>query len=610
MAQSGHLRQRPVSSGFGLDLQAVQALYHSALPAARAGPLFNAFSYPTKISPEAIALFIATHTQPGAVVVDVFAGSGTTGLATRLCEYPTPRMIAMSQDLGVSPSWGARDAHLFDVSTIGCFVASVMTSPPDPARFEAAAADFIAELGERLSGLYDTKDPAGVDSHIRHTIHSEVLICPACAATHRLWDVAVTKDPAAFSKTFNCDACNERLSTDQCERVMDESPDVFGHVTRRRRHVPVEVHGVTGKWKWSRPATASDDAGLDRWSTIGVPDGAPDQLIEWGELRRSGYHAGLERLHHFYTPRNFVAMATALKLAGEAPEDLAPALKLLALSYNASHSTLMTRVVAKTNQKDFILTGAQSGVLYVSGLPVEKNIILGLARKAGVLRDAFALVHGGTGKVVVHNATSEQLPLADASVDYIFTDPPFGDYIPYAELNQINELWLGSATDRTAETVVSRSGGKDVDHYQASMTTIFTEINRVLKPAGLVTVVFHSAHARIWRALTEALSGARLHVHATSVLDKLQASFKQVVSTISVKGDPLILLGKTAVQNEGHCHVRILETRLVEARRAGSRDVRPHYSQYAADCIAHGVPIELDAVAFAARVAAPHRDAA
>ena len=53
------------------------------------------------------------------------------------------------------------------------------------------------------------------------------------------------------------------------------------------------------------------------------------------------------------------------------------ALKLLLLSYNATHCTLMTRVVAKKNAKDFVLTGAQSGVLYISKLPVEKNIILG-----------------------------------------------------------------------------------------------------------------------------------------------------------------------------------------------------------------------------------------
>jgi hypothetical protein len=62
-----------------------------------------------------------------------------------------------------------------------------------------------------------------------------------------------------------------------------------------------------------------------------------------------------------------------LGTASEFSEDVRDALKLLILSYNATHSTLMTRIVVKRGQPDFVLTGAQSGVLYVSGLPVEKT---------------------------------------------------------------------------------------------------------------------------------------------------------------------------------------------------------------------------------------------
>jgi hypothetical protein len=38
------------------------------LAATRTGAVYTAFPYPTKISPEAIALFIAVHTQPGDTV--------------------------------------------------------------------------------------------------------------------------------------------------------------------------------------------------------------------------------------------------------------------------------------------------------------------------------------------------------------------------------------------------------------------------------------------------------------------------------------------------------------------------------------------------------------
>jgi DNA modification methylase len=66
-------------------------LYNHPLPANRKGALYNAFPYPTKISPEAIAIYIACHTKVGASVLDPFSGSGTTGLATLLCDQPTKK---------------------------------------------------------------------------------------------------------------------------------------------------------------------------------------------------------------------------------------------------------------------------------------------------------------------------------------------------------------------------------------------------------------------------------------------------------------------------------------------------------------------------------------
>lgn len=586
----------------------IEAMYREPLPSSRTGALYNAFSYPTKISPEVIALFIATHTSPGETVLDTFSGSGTTGLATLLCDQPTDQMLGLANKLDLRPKWGARHAHLVEVGTLGCFVASVMTAPPDPIEFREAAARLISRAREQLCGLYQAVDPDGEAGEIRHVIWSEVITCPKCGAEHRLWDVAVQRQPAVFRPSFVCSSCTQLQRVDACERVMETSHDVFGNSTSKRLRVPVEVHGTSGTRKWRRP-TSSGDGHIDGWKKFDLPDSAPDVAIEWGELRRSGYHVGIDALHQFYTPRNFLAMATCLEIASKEREPMASALKFLILSYNASHATLMSRIVAKKGQPDFVLTGAQSGVLYVSGLPVEKNVLVGIQRKAKVISNAFELVHGSRSSVMVHNASSEWLPLKDATIDYVFTDPPFGDYIPYAELNQINELWLPKVTDRAAETVVSKSGRKDADHYEKSMTRVFFEIHRVLKPDGRATVVFHSARARIWQALTRAYVGAGFSVSRTSILDKIQASFKQVVSTVSVKGDPLILLEKGKITREGEatetCFLKQIERDFLED---ASSDVRPYFSRYIAECLAADLTISLDASAFARRLS-PKEDA-
>ena len=228
----------------------------------------------------------------------------------------------------------------------------------------------------------------------------------------------------------------------------------------------------------------------------------------------------------------------------ECPDaDLRKALQLWVLSYNASHSTLLARVIAKKQKRDLTVTGAQSGVLYVSGLPVEKNILAGLERKIRTFADAFELTVGSRSTVTVTCGSSTLLStLPDDSVDYIFTDPPFGAYIPYAEINQINEAWMGRFTDSTAEAIISPAQGKTVSHYAELLAAAFAEASRVLTSDGRATVVFHASKPEVWNALGDALAANGLAIDATTVLDKRQASFKQLVSEGGTRHDAVFLL--------------------------------------------------------------------
>jgi 16S rRNA G966 N2-methylase RsmD len=583
----------------------IATLYAEPLPATRTGPLYNAFSYPTKISPEAIALFIASHTDPGDTVLDVFSGSGTTGLAAKLCDKPTPAMRALADDLGLKPAWGPRHAVLYDISVLGSFIANVMCNPPDPERF-ATAAEKLAAAAEASHGwLYQADDPDGSEGVIRHTIWSEVLLCPRCGAETTYWAATVRHNPLRLERSFKCAGCGATIEVDDSERAVETIHDaLLGEEVQRRRRVPVVVYGKTGNVRWQRPATAADVELAERAAGEAVPAVAPRTPIGWGDLYRAGYHTGISHLHHFYTARNFLALAVLWELIDEFDGDLREALRFLVLSYNASHSTLMTRVVVKQKQKDLVLTGAQSGVLYLSGLPVEKNIFEGVRRKTKTLKQAFELVADSKSTVEVVNHTSTELDLADKSVRYVFTDPPFGDYIPYAEINQLNEAWLGSLTDRGGEIVMSAAEDKDVTTYGDLMAQVFAEVARVLADDGLATVVFHSAQATVWQALVDAYAKAGLAVRTTSVLDKRQASFKQVVSTTTVKGDPLILLTKQPVE-KAMKHLgsveEVVAAVLADADASDVADERTRerlFSRFITRCLVEGVPVTLGAGEF------------
>jgi hypothetical protein len=119
----------------------------------------------------------------------------------------------------------------------------------------------------------------------------------------------------------------------------------------------------------------------------------------------------------------------------------------------------------------------------------------------------------------------------DASVDYVFTDPPFGSNIYYADCNLIWESWLGRVTDSTEEAVVNRAltvdkGGKSLDDYAELMKSSMREMARVLKPGAWATVVFHNTDADVWRAIRDAAVDAGFAFHEAASLDRRQQSHK------------------------------------------------------------------------------------
>lgn len=524
----------------------LRGLYERALPAKRTGPLYGAFPYPTKISPEAIALYIAAHTRPGDTVFDGFAGSGTTGLAALLCDTPSPELRAEAKRLGLQVQWGARNAVLYEIGAVGAFVGRTLTNPPDPAAFKEAAELILRQAECDTGWMYEADDPGGGRGVIRYAIWSDVLCCPVCDKQTTLWDSCVSLNPARIESAFCCRHCGNQTACDASSRLTETVADeITGHNSEHRVRKLARVYGVTGSKRWSRAPSEADIHLLKRIASEPIPDCVPNVPIPWGDLHRRGYHQGITHVHHFYTRRNLIVFARLWELTNQHVPELRDALRFWLLSYNASHATVMTRVVAKAGQKDLVVTSAQPGVLYVSGLPVEKNLIVGLRRKLKTIADAFSIIYGRAGSVEVRQQSCCAVDLPDASIDYVFTDPPFGGNIPYAEVNFINEAWLPSATDRTEEIIVSESQQKQVSDYQKLLTSALSEVHRILKPGAQATLVFHSATAEVWNALQSAYTDAGFNVLCAGVLDKKQGSFKQVTTPGAVRGDPVLLLDKT-----------------------------------------------------------------
>jgi len=116
--------------------------------------------------------------------------------------------------------------------------------------------------------------------------------------------------------------------------------------------------------------------------------------------------------------------------------------------------------------------------------------------------------------------------IPDRSVDAVIMDPPYYDNVMYAELSDFFYVWLKRTagqvlpelfrrplTDKENEAVANPAKFKDQKgakalagrDYQDRMAAIFAECHRVLKPDGIMTLMFTHKATGAWDALTKGL---------------------------------------------------------------------------------------------------------
>ena len=180
------------------------------------------------------------------------------------------------------------------------------------------------------------------------------------------------------------------------------------------------------------------------------------------------------------------------------------------------------------------------GVYYISSITTEVSPWYQFTGKRKRLVSAFSAFRTVTGQSMIAAGTAARLGATANSVDYIFTDPPFGENIYYADLNFLVESWHGVTTDAQPEAIIDRFKKKALPEYQHLMQHCFSEYYRVLKPGRWMTVVFSNSKASVWNAIQVALQQAGFVVAEVTALDKQQGSYRQVTSTTAVKQDLVI----------------------------------------------------------------------
>lgn len=464
----------------------------------KGSPVFNVHSYHTKIPPEAIEPFVAHYTKPGAVVLDPFAGSGMTGVAARR--------------LG-------RKAILNDLAPAAAHIAWNVTHACDPSALNVAASRVLDRVRPLFAELYlGLCDVCGAKAPIAYVIWSDRLECPHCSGITSVWDSCADRWSGTVAATFKCPHCGRTVQRRGCQRADTAPAWVVLDCKKCGRN--------------ERPVT-TDDLSLEAfWRSAPIPDWYPTTPIKTDRemyIRSALGLRSIQTVADFYTSRNLRALAALWSAVREEPDIRLRQALAVAFTNTAWHGTVMRRFNARGGQRPL------TGTLYIPHLSSEVNVGSVFAHKIRQLMSFYgsewpdSVQPTNSVKVAVGSATS--LPIPDGSIDYIFTDPPFGSSIFYADCNLIWEAWLGQLTDRAEEAVVNRSlrpenGGKTVAEYRSLMTASFAEMRRVLRRNASLTVVFHSTDASVWKAIEDAAGDAGLSIVGATYLDKGQLSHK------------------------------------------------------------------------------------
>lgn len=201
----------------------------------------------------------------------------------------------------------------------------------------------------------------------------------------------------------------------------------------------------------------------------------------------------------------------------------------------------MTSVLFSTtnmNKFRFTGTGITSGTLYIPSINWEFSPFNTLKKKIASFK-GIEYPYRNNSAINVCSAT-KLTTLRNSSIDYIFTDPPFGRNIMYSELSSIWESWIKVVTNYKEEAIINNVQHKTLFEYQTLMNQSFKEYYRVLKSGKWLTIEFSNTSAAVWNSIQNALQGVGFVVVNVAALDKKQGSFKAVTTTTAVKQDLVI----------------------------------------------------------------------
>jgi len=188
--------------------------------------------------------------------------------------------------------------------------------------------------------------------------------------------------------------------------------------------------------------------------------------------------------------------------------------------------------------------GYQQGIYYIAQEAQIINVWRAFEDRVSDFLGAAPLLPKAGELIVSTQSATDFGAILDNSVDYIFTDPPYGDRVQYGELNIVWEAWLGLDTKwYDDEIIVNDVRGKTEADWAALMRKAVAECYRVLKPGRWLSLCYHDTSEGTWSLVQDIMAEAGFIADRSGsalFIDTGQKSYNQLTADKVTKRDLVV----------------------------------------------------------------------
>jgi 16S rRNA G966 N2-methylase RsmD len=401
-----------------------------AIPPERHTPMYYMHKYWARKPHNVVSKYIETYSNESEVILDPFSGSGVTAIEALKLH---------------------RKAIALDLDPMSNFITRMTGTTTDISQFQKDFEFIEKETKSKIMTLYETK-------------------CARCneigILSHVVWKIDENGESEKPVEEWYYCKCKRGIQ----KKSLDEN----------------------------------DEIKLQRISKTKIPYWVPENELIWNT--RVNVHKGT-RVVDLFTHRNLIALSVLLNSIEQLPN---PETKDLM-------KFVFTGFVIKASRMNFVNVGGYKSLgrgwcvrgYWVPKEHMEQNVWHDFeAQYRSVLKGKtesnstvdfrrasdYDRLKRTDDNILIVNGSAIDIPIPANSVDYVFTDPPYGDSIPYLELHYLWSSWLKMSPNFGDEIIISDSPvrkDKNFDMYYKMLSKAFREVYRVLKPERWLTVTFH-----------------------------------------------------------------------------------------------------------------------